>query len=188
MVIGKLARYVASIVKNIGAIGITRVAVRRVVEIGMVRMIGLGIVRKFGALFTTLPQPRVGGLYCAMFSMIARAGLSNLQSVDLSATRNPFILGVAFFMELSPLGYSNTMLFTSAFLTGWGDYYAQGSGPVRCVGVLISDNSDLVNTVDKTGRHSGVAGSRRLFAEKVRNRWRALRTRWSSASNVMCSS
>tara|TARA_B100000315_G_scaffold220400_1_gene223067 strand:+ start:2066 stop:3466 length:1401 start_codon:yes stop_codon:yes gene_type:complete len=87
--------------ENIGAIGLTRVGSRRVVQAGAVIMIILGTVSKFGALFTTIPQPIVGGMYCAMFGMIAAVGLSNLQFVDLNSARNLFILGFAFFMGLS---------------------------------------------------------------------------------------
>jgi len=87
--------------ENIGAIGLTRVGSRSVVQAGAVIMILLGTVSKFGALFTTIPQPIVGGMYCAMFGMIAAVGLSNLQFVDLNSTRNLFILGFAFFMGLS---------------------------------------------------------------------------------------
>lgn len=87
--------------ENIGAIGLTRVGSRRVVQAGAVIMILLGMVSKFGALFTTIPQPIVGGMYCAMFGMIAAVGLSNLQFVDLNSARNLFILGFAFFMGLS---------------------------------------------------------------------------------------
>ena len=87
--------------ENIGAIGLTRVGSRRVVQAGAVIMILLGMVSKFGALFTTIPQPIVGGMYCAMFGMIAAVGLSNLQFVDLNSIRNLFILGFSFFMGLS---------------------------------------------------------------------------------------
>jgi len=87
--------------ENIGAIGLTRVGSRRVVQAGAIIMILLGTVSKFGALFTTIPQPIVGGMYCAMFGMIAAVGLSNLQFVDLNSARNLFILGFAFFMGLS---------------------------------------------------------------------------------------
>ena len=87
--------------ENIGAIGLTRVGSRRVVQVGAVIMILLGTVSKFGALFTTIPLPIVGGMYCAMFGMITAVGLSNLQFVDLNSTRNLFILGFAFFMGLS---------------------------------------------------------------------------------------
>jgi nucleobase transporter 1/2 len=87
--------------ENIGAIGLTRVGSRRVVQIGGFLMIVLAMFGKFGAMFTTIPQPIVGGMYCAMFGMIAAVGLSNLQFVDLNSARNLFVLGFAFFMGLS---------------------------------------------------------------------------------------
>ena len=87
--------------ENVGAIGLTRVGSRRVVQAGATIMLVLGFVAKFGALFTTIPQPIVGGMYCALFGMIAAVGLSNLQRVDLNSSRNLFILGFAFFMGLS---------------------------------------------------------------------------------------
>ena len=93
--------------ENIGAIGLTRVGSRRVVQAGAVIMIILGTVSKFGALFTTIPQPIVGGMYCAMFGMITAVGLSNLQFVDLNSARNLFILGFSFFMGLSLPEYFN---------------------------------------------------------------------------------
>jgi solute carrier family 23 (nucleobase transporter), member 1 len=87
--------------ENIGAIGLTRVGSRRVVQVGAVLMIGLAVFGKFGGLFTTIPNPIVGGMYCTMFGMIVAVGLSNLQFVDLNSARNLFILGFAFFMGLS---------------------------------------------------------------------------------------
>jgi len=87
--------------ENVGAIGLTRVGSRRVVQTGALIMLVLGGIGKFGALFTTIPQPIVGGMYCALFGMIAAVGLSNLQLVDLNSSRNLFILGFAFFMGLS---------------------------------------------------------------------------------------
>jgi solute carrier family 23 (nucleobase transporter), member 1 len=91
--------------ENIGALGLTRVGSRRVVQTGAVMMILLALVGKFGALFTTLPGPVVGGMYCVMFGMIAAVGLSNLQFIDLNSARNLFIVGFAFFMGLSVPAY-----------------------------------------------------------------------------------
>lgn len=87
--------------ENIGAIALTRVGSRRVVQAGALLMIVFGMVAKFGAIFTTIPQPIVGGMYCAMFGMITAVGLSNLQYVNLNSPRNLFILGFSIFMGLS---------------------------------------------------------------------------------------
>ncbi|MCB9797307.1 MAG: purine/pyrimidine permease [Alphaproteobacteria bacterium] len=95
--------------ENIGAIGLTRVGSRRVVQAGAVLMIVLGVVAKFGALFTTIPAPVVGAMYCVLFGMISSVGLSNLQFVDLNSGRNLFILGFAFYMGLSVPAYVSGM-------------------------------------------------------------------------------
>ncbi len=91
--------------ENIGAIGLTRVGSRRVVQAGAIIMLLLGTTAKFGALFTTIPQPVVGGMYCTLFGMIVAVGLSNLQYIDMNAPRNLFIVGFAFFMGLSLPAY-----------------------------------------------------------------------------------
>ncbi len=87
--------------ENIGAIGLTRVASRHVVRWGATVMIILAFVTKFGAIFTTMPGPVVGAMYCGLFGMIAAVGLSNLILCDMSSSRNLFIIGFAFFMGLS---------------------------------------------------------------------------------------
>ena len=66
-------------------------------------MILIGIVCKFSAIFLTIPQPIVGGVYCVMFGTIAAVGLSNLQFVDLNSTRNLFVLGFSMFIGLVSL-------------------------------------------------------------------------------------
>lgn len=119
--------------ENIGAIALTRVGSRRVVQAGALLMIVFGSVTKFGALFTTIPTPIVGGMYCAMFGMIAAVGLSNLQHVDLNSPRNLFIIGFSLFMGLSVPEYFNEHPFEL------GPQWVQ----------------DLVNTLGKTGMAVG---------------------------------
>lgn len=125
--------------ENIGAIGLTRVGSRRVVQAGAWIMIVLACVGKFGAVFTTIPSPIVGGMYCAMFGMIAAVGLSNLQFVDLNSARNLFILGFAFFMGLSVPEYFNANPLVAP--EGWGEFGA----------TLV----DIANTIGKTGMAVG---------------------------------
>ncbi|XP_023223250.1 solute carrier family 23 member 1-like isoform X2 [Centruroides sculpturatus] len=86
--------------ENIGAIGITRVGSRRVVQYGAVVMILFGFLSKFGTLFMTIPEPIIGGIFCVMFSMVTAVGLSNLQYVNLNSTRNLFILGISLFLGI----------------------------------------------------------------------------------------
>lgn len=86
--------------ENVGAIGVTRVGSRRVIQWAAAIMVVQGVVGKFGALFIMIPDPVVGGIFCVMFGMIAAFGLSALQYVDLRSARNLYIVGVSIFFPL----------------------------------------------------------------------------------------
>ncbi|NOZ75998.1 MAG: xanthine permease [FCB group bacterium] len=146
--------------ENIGAIGLTRVGSRRVVQAGGVIMILLGSVSKFGALFTTIPQPIVGGMYCAMFGMITAVGLSNLQFVDLNSARNLFILGFAFFMGLSVPEYfsQHPALFEPRWIANILNTLGSTGMAVGAFTALILDNTvpgtDEERGLNAWGNHS----------------------------------
>ncbi len=138
--------------ENIGAIGLTRVGSRRVVQVGAGLMIVLALFGKFGALFTTIPQPIVGGMYCAMFGMIASVGLSNLQFVDLNSARNLFILGFAFFMGLSVPEYfgAHPVSFSPSWLADVVNTLGGTGMAVGAITSLILDNS-IPGTAEERG-------------------------------------
>ncbi|MFC1549856.1 uracil-xanthine permease family protein [Candidatus Neomarinimicrobiota bacterium] len=141
--------------ENIGAIGLTRVGSRRVVQVGGIIMIALGMVSKFGALFTTIPSPIVGGMYCAMFGMIAAVGLSNLQFVNLNSARNLFILGFAFFMGLSvPEYFVSNPLDWGANLKWFTDIANTLGSTGMAVGAFIALVLD--NTIPGTDEERGL--------------------------------
>uniref|UniRef100_A0A672LG35 Solute carrier family 23 member 1 n=1 Tax=Sinocyclocheilus grahami TaxID=75366 RepID=A0A672LG35_SINGR len=52
---------------NIGVLGITKVGSRRVVQYGADVMLLLGTIGKFTALFASLPDPILGGMFCTLF-------------------------------------------------------------------------------------------------------------------------
>ncbi|XP_075062110.1 solute carrier family 23 member 1 [Mixophyes fleayi] len=85
---------------NIGVLGITKVGSRRVVQYGAGIMLILGTVGKFTALFASIPDPILGGMFCTLFGMITAIGLSNLQFVDMNSSRNLFVLGFSLFFGL----------------------------------------------------------------------------------------
>uniref|UniRef100_A0A3Q2Q8C5 Solute carrier family 23 member 1 n=1 Tax=Fundulus heteroclitus TaxID=8078 RepID=A0A3Q2Q8C5_FUNHE len=93
---------------NIGVLGITKVGSRRVVQFGAGIMFILGSVGKFTALFASLPDPILGGMFCTLFGMITAVGLSNLQLVDLNSSRNLFVLGFSMFFGLTLPTYLDT--------------------------------------------------------------------------------
>ncbi|XP_075994393.1 solute carrier family 23 member 2 [Genypterus blacodes] len=86
--------------QNIAALGITKVGSRLVIQTTGILMIILGIFGKFGAVFITIPDPVIGGMFLVMFGMIAAVGISNLQYVDLNSSRNLLILGFSTFSGL----------------------------------------------------------------------------------------
>ncbi|XP_040019285.1 solute carrier family 23 member 2 [Gasterosteus aculeatus] len=86
--------------QNIAALGITKVGSRLVLQTAGILMIILGIFGKFGAVFITIPDPVIGGMFLVMFGMIAAVGISNLQYVDLNSSRNLLILGFSTFSGL----------------------------------------------------------------------------------------
>ena len=138
--------------ENIGAIGLTRVGSRRVVQAGALIMIGLATIGKFGALFTTIPGPVVGGMYCAMFGMIASVGLSNLQFVNLNSARNLFIIGFALFMGLSVPEYFSGKIGCNEMA---GFYECQEILRNRFVDVMPVWAGNLISTVGRTGMAVG---------------------------------
>ncbi len=94
--------------ENIGLVGLTKVGSRFVVQIAAIILILLGIFGKFGALAAAIPQPVVGGLYCALFGLISAVGVRQLAQADLNCDRNLFIAGFALFMGLSVPAYADS--------------------------------------------------------------------------------
>lgn len=91
--------------ENVGAISITGVASRRVTQAGALIMILVSVVGKIGALFASIPQALVAGVFTVMFSIIAGVGFSNLQGVNLQSHRNILILGFGLYCGLSVPAY-----------------------------------------------------------------------------------
>ena len=67
----------------------------------------VGVVGKFGALFVTIPDPIVGGVFMVMFGIIAAVGISNLQFADMNSPRNLFIVGFSILFGLALPHYMN---------------------------------------------------------------------------------
>ncbi|KAM4748845.1 solute carrier family 23 member 1-like [Rhinophrynus dorsalis] len=86
--------------QNIAALGITKVGSRLVMQTAGILLIVLGLFGKCGAIFITIPEPVIGGMFVIMFGMIAAVGISNLQYVDLNSSRNIFIFGFSIFSGL----------------------------------------------------------------------------------------
>ena len=78
-----------------------QVGSRLVIQTAALLMLVLGMFGKFGALFTTIPDPIVGGVLMVMFGMIVAIGISNLQFIDLNSSRNLFVLGFSLILGMA---------------------------------------------------------------------------------------
>lgn len=78
-----------------------QVVSRRVIQYSGLIMLVCGVLAKVGATFVTIPGPVIAGVFFIKFSMITAVGLSTLQYVDLSSSRNLFILGFSIFFGIS---------------------------------------------------------------------------------------
>lgn len=151
--------------ENIGALGITKVGSRVVIQIGGIIMLFLGTFTKFGALFVTIPDPIIGGMFCIMFGMVAAVGISNLQFVDLNSSRNLFIIGYSFIMGLVIPNWMN----------GNEDFINTGVEEIDQIIVVLLKTSMFVggffgffldNTIPGTPEERGIAQWRKLYGEQ----------------------
>jgi xanthine/uracil permease len=135
--------------ENIGAIGLTGVASRYVVQIGAAVMLVVGFVGYFGQLIATIPDPIVGGLYIAMFGQIVAVGLSNLEYVDLNSSRNVFVVGIALFTGLAIPAYMGNV--------GSAEAFRQGMGSVAVLGPALGARAiaDTIYVIGSTGMAVG---------------------------------
>ncbi|XP_060583755.1 solute carrier family 23 member 1-like isoform X5 [Ruditapes philippinarum] len=179
--------------ENVGAIGITKVGSRIVVQVGGIIMIVLGCLGKFGALFVTIPDPVVGGMFMIMFGMITAVGLSNLQYVNLNSSRNIFILGVSLFFGLSfpkwigsSPGAINTgseiadqiisvLLGTSMFVGGFVGFVLDNTIPGTAEERGINKWRRHVHVVDETGVDNSMRIYDLPFIQKYLDRVRFFR-------------
>ena len=87
--------------ENIGVIGITRVASRKVVVgSGIILMIA-GAIPLFGNILASIPNPIMGGLYVILFGIIMGIGLRYAARADLTSMRNVSIIGFSLFFGLA---------------------------------------------------------------------------------------
>jgi nucleobase transporter 1/2 len=131
--------------ENIGSIGLTKVASRRVVRCGAAVMLIIPVIGKFGAILATLPMPVVGAMFVGLFGMIASVGLSNLQIVNLNNSRNLFIIGLSFFA-----GLSVPFWFTPHFDVGTGQV-VNGAIAWGTQGGVINVIGNILQAVLSTG-------------------------------------
>ncbi|KAL3863438.1 hypothetical protein ACJMK2_005194 [Sinanodonta woodiana] len=103
---------------NIGAMGITKVASRRVFQTAGIVMLVCGIIGKVGAVITLIPEPIIGGALTIVFGMVSAVGISTLKFIDMGSTRNLTILGISLLLGLMVPQWINDPKNAGAINTG----------------------------------------------------------------------
>ncbi|XP_028770105.1 nucleobase-ascorbate transporter 11-like isoform X3 [Neltuma alba] len=120
-----------TLTENMHTIDITKVANRKVVELGAALLILFSFLGKVGALLASIPLALAASVLCFMWALTAALGLSTLQYGQSSSFRNITIVGVSLFLGLSVPAYFQqyqpvTALILPSYLI---PYAAASSGP-----------------------------------------------------------
>ena len=113
----------------------TQVGSLRVVQVGGFLFMILGMLGKFGALFLTIPDPIIGGVFMVMFGMITAVGISNLQYADMNSSRNLFIVGFSLVFGLAVPYYMEDHM--DAIHTGIGVWIIMDSKLAQTLHLLL---------------------------------------------------
>jgi len=139
---------------NIGVVGLTRVASRRIMTFAAGILIFLGLFGKLGGAIASIPRPVVGGLFCILFGLIASIGVRNLAKADLTTMRNLLIVGFTIYMGLSlPAYFQNTQVVIS-----WAPWLAEIIQTVGSTGIAVTAILGLIldNLIPGTPKERGL--------------------------------
>ena len=104
---------------------LTQVASRRVFQTAGLIMIVCGVIGKFGAVLTLIPEPIIGGTLTVVFGMVAAVGISTLKFIDMGSTRNLTILGLSLLLGLMVPQYINAKENANIINTGRFNRYGR---------------------------------------------------------------
>ncbi|KAH6823444.1 Xanthine/uracil permease family protein [Perilla frutescens var. hirtella] len=122
-----------TLTENVHTIDITKVASRKVVEVGAVFLIVFSFIGKVGAILASIPQALAAAVLCFMWALVVALGLSTLQYTQTASFRNITIVGVSLFLGLSVPAYFQQYLPESSLIlpSYLIPYSAASDGPVH---------------------------------------------------------
>ncbi|BCZ45975.1 xanthine permease [Clostridium gelidum] len=109
--------------QNLGLLALSKVKSRFVVVASGIILVALGLIPKFAALATIIPQPVIGGATTIMFAMVAVAGIQMLSNVDFNNSSNMMVVACSIGMGLGITAVPNLLdqtptIFKSIFSSG----------------------------------------------------------------------
>lgn len=151
--------------QNVGAIGLTKVGSRAVIQVAGLMLITVGVAGKLNAVFSTMPTPVIGGFLAVTFGMVASVGFSNLQYIDLNSSRNLFILGLSFYLGISIPHYIRSE--EDAVRTG-SDILDQIITVLLRTGMFVGGATGMIldNVLRGTPEERGILKWKQLFGQQ----------------------
>jgi xanthine permease len=109
--------------QNLGLLALSKVKSRFVVVASGIILVTLGLIPKFAALATIIPQPVIGGATTIMFAMVAVAGIQMLSAVDFNKNSNMLVVACSIGIGLGITAVPNLLdqtpaIFKSIFGSG----------------------------------------------------------------------
>lgn len=147
--------------QNLGLLALSRVKSRFVVIASGIILLCLGLIPKFSALATIIPQPVIGGATTVMFAMVAVAGIQMLSSVDFNKNSNMLVVACSIGIGLGITAVPNLLDHTPAIFKS---IFGSGIVSASVVAVILNAflnhgeevHSDLSLDNSKTSNaHSG---------------------------------
>jgi NCS2 family nucleobase:cation symporter-2/xanthine permease len=109
--------------QNLGLLSLSKVKSRFVVVASGIILVALGLIPKFAALATIIPQPVIGGATTIMFAIVAVAGFQMLATVNFNKTSNMLVVACSIGLGLGITAVPNLfdhmpVIFKSIFSSG----------------------------------------------------------------------
>ena len=109
--------------QNVGLVALAGIKTRYVTVAAGIILVILGLLPKFAALATIIPNPVLGGAMVALFGMVAASGVKMLQHVDFNKTSNLLVVACSVSMGVgaavvTPLFAKMPELFHILFSSG----------------------------------------------------------------------
>ena len=86
--------------QNVGLVQLSKVRTTNIIVIAGCILIGLGMIPKFAAIATIIPNPVLGGAMLAMFGMVVSSGIKMLGKVDFNENSNLLIVACSIALGL----------------------------------------------------------------------------------------
>ncbi len=137
--------------QNVGLIPLTKVASKFVAVSAGIILVLLGLLPKFAAIISSIPNPVLGGVGIVMFGTVAASGIKTLSKVTLNerniliiATAIGLGLGVTFRPEvISNLPEAISMIFSSGISTG--------TITALILNLILKDETEEINLKESKG-------------------------------------